>query len=465
MAHEIRLGGPSVCYPDVAIRDGLVHVVAGPIPWQWWRYTLDGALVSHQTQACGYFPVTDGRQSYAHDGLQYLQWPGGTAADPILRHARPTGNRPIGISPDGGIVAHQEAGSPHVYCGSVITGAGAARPTGIWKVREDGTPIMADDARQLWPYAAGMCFDGGPVCVAEGESGIEGECGSARFTLWPGRNTKEPRCAVDGPHVAIVCWGDDGCWLWIGTFDDLDALGVQAPPVMLPAIGHPIDVGYFYRDTSAIQYGGDNPAAPATISVVIDALALPAEPCDGKPVRMIVDAGCLFELARHPEWWDRWAGTYVAAEGDEALLTRMAETVRLMATRLMLPARPIVSYTAGTLYPHALAPTDIIGVQAYAQVGESPDQAQARVAADLARVAHRRVALIAQAYDRADPYWTDARLAALQPVWWDLARTAPHVEMILLFSDGRRGGTRDHEAALRPYHKAMVQRAVESHAA
>jgi hypothetical protein len=460
---EVQLGDRSVCYPDVAIRDGVVTVVAGPVPWQRWRFGHDGRQLSHHTQPVGYFPVTDGRSSYAHDGERYRQW-ANDANVSILQHATPWGNRPIGVSTTG-ILDHQAAGHPFVFCGSMPQPDTLVKPTGIWQVREDGSALMSDDARRLWPYTAGMCHEVGPVRVSEGESGIEGESAGTRFTLRPGLNTKEPRCAVEGDHVAIVWWGDQGCWLWLGTIAELAALGVHQPPVTLPPLGRSIDVGYFYRDTSAIQYGGDNPAAPATISVVIDSLALPPEPCAGRPVRMIIDAGCLFEMSRHPEWWDQWAGTYVAAESDEALLTRMAETVRMMSTRLGLPARPVISYTAGTLYPNALEPADIIGVQAYAHRGETPEQVRARVAADLARVAHRRVALICQAYDRADSFWTAARLAALQPVWWDLARTAPQVEMLLLFSDGRRGGTRDYEAALRPYHRAMVARAMEERAA
>jgi hypothetical protein len=47
------------------------------------------------------------------------------------------------------------------------------------------------------------------------------------------------------------------------------------------------------------------------------------DPFEGREVKVIVDAGCLFEMARHPAWWPLWSATYVAAEGDEALLERM----------------------------------------------------------------------------------------------------------------------------------------------
>ena len=443
--------------PHVAVLHGQVHVVTAGTHVRWRTFDRAGALVLDGEQPAGYYPVTDGRACWYHEGARYRQWVGAVSA-PILPHldltAGAVGNSPLAVSPSG-ILLHQDLGTG-VYCGSVRVGDW--RPTGILRAREDGSPIMDDDSRRLWPYATGLCDEHKGVRVSEGESGIEGEVDGIRYTLWPGRDTRRPRVAVDGDLVAITAYGQHGCWLWIGTRAELAALGVSQPPVTLPPLGRPIDVGYFYRDTSAIQYGGDNPNAPCTVSVIIDPLGLPAEPFEGRPVKVIVDAACLFEMARHPEWWPLWVGTYLAAEGDEALLERMAETVRAMSLSLGLPRRPLVSYTAGVVFPDALSLTDIIGVQAYAQASESHDTIRERVAAQLQRVRHRHVALIAQAYDRADPTWTGARIAALQPLWWALCQDWPCIQYVLLFSDGRRGGTRDYPE-VRPWHAEMVRHA------
>jgi len=454
---EINLGPASVCYPDVAIRDEIVHVVAGPVPCQWWRYLTDGTLLAHQQIERGYFPVTDGRITLTHNGAgEYLQWIAGIGfATPILRHARPDGNRPISIARENGIECHQEFGSLDVFCGSVVVKPNGRKPTGIWRTQPNGLPLMADDVRKLWPYAAGTCDEVDGIRVSEGESGIEGEVDGKRFSLWPGRSTKEPRIATEGQDVAIVCWGDQGCWLWLGTRAELAALGVS---VTLPPLGRSIEVGYFYRDTSAVQYGGDNPAAPCTVSVIIDPLGLPAEPFEGKPIKMIVDPACLFTMADHPEWWDRWVGVYLTAEGSEVLLERKADTVRMMLERLGLPEKPLLSYTADKIFPNSLGVGDIIGVQAYGHVAGEPNESiYARVAAQLQTVRHRRVALVAQAYDRANPaYWTNDRLAALQPLWWQICREFSNIEYLPLFSDGRKGGTRNNPA-MRPWHREMVR--------
>lgn len=441
--------------PHVAVLNGHVHVVTEGSRITWRVFNREGTILSDQEQDAGYYPVTNGRVCVYHDGIQYRQWANGFNVA-ILRHLDLTtgacGNSPLAISPSG-ILLHQDLGGG-VYCGSVRVGDW--RPTGIMRAREDGSPVMDDDSRRLWPYATGLCDECDGVRVSEGASGIEGECDGVRYTLWPGRDTMRPRVAVEGDIVAITAYGKDGCWLWIGTKAELQSLGVAQPPVTLPPLGRPIKVGYFYRDTSAIQYGGDNPDAPCTVSVIIDPLALPAEPFEGRPVKMIVDAACLFEMARHPEWWDQWVGTYLAAEGDVVLLERMATAVRTLSENLGLPQKPLITYTANVLFPDALTATDVIGVQAYAEVGWTPARLQARTTDALNRVHHRRVALICQAYDRANPYWTGERLAALQPVYWELARQFSNIEYLLLFSDGRRGGTRDHRE-MRPWHEAMVK--------
>jgi hypothetical protein len=182
-------------------------------------------------------------------------------------------------------------------------------------------------------------------------------------------------------------------------------------------------------------------------------LALPPEDYAGKPVGMITSVACLTDLATHPEWWDRWEAIYLTAEGDQVLLEKMAKAVRTFAAALGLPPKPFLCYTAGSIFPNALTPTDIIGVQLYLTGSQGPDVLRALADSVLPSLAHRRVALICQAYDRSGIYIGD--LAALQPVYAEIAEKWKNAEYLLLFSDGRKGGTRDHEE-MRPWHKAML---------
>lgn len=433
--------------PHVAILGGRVHVVTAGANVHWRVFTVGGLQLQDITQPTGYFPVTDGRVCYFHDGRSYKHWVGDSYTT-MLQHidftAGAVGNSPLAVSP-GGILLHQDLGAG-VYCGSVQVGPW--KPTGIMRAREDGSPVMDDDSRRLWPYAEGLCDEDDGVRVSEGWSGIEGEVDGIRFTLWPGRDTMRPRVAVEGELVGITAYGKDGCWLWIGTKAELATLGTQQPPVTLPPLGRTIGIGYFFRDSQ--QYG-DNPTAPGTHSVIADEpRALPAE----GGLRMILGSTCL--LHEHlANWWDLVDAVYVSAEGDVAQLERDAELARYIMRHRQLTLKPILSYTADMVFTDALTPTDIIGIQAYANAGETPEEFQARLAGGLKWVKHRRVALICQAYDRFNPWWTGPRLEALQVVYWNLARQFSNIDYILLFSDGRRGGTRDYPE-LRRWHTAMV---------
>lgn len=439
---EIQLGDRSVCYPDVAIRNGVVSVVAGPVPWQRWRFTLDGVQLSHDTQPVGYFPVTDGAASYAHDGKRYRQWVN-DANVAILPHATPTGNRPIGVARTNGVVVHQEKGSPHVYCGSTVTMPYAEKPTGIWVAREDGTALMADDARLLWPYAGGTCHEVGPVRASEGpDRGIEGEVSGVRFTLWPRRMTREPRVAVEGDHAAFVCWGDQGCWLWVGTLEDLAALGISVTPPAFPRLAHAALVGGFMVGT--YRYGGDNGCRDVFgNAAVVTGEAVAAETLDaqrdGSTRLRIIDPGAIPTMAQTPAIWATVAALYVAAErsGDPVgSVRRQIQSGLVMMALYEVPFRPFIVYLGGDMAavaglvadpPTVEFPAGTIlratvwpGLQLYLTGNQGPDDLRALARAwNAALPADCPCVLIAQAYTRSGAY--TGSLTALVPVYYEIA--------------------------------------------
>lgn len=336
--------------------------------------------------------------------------------------------------------------------GSVTKLSLATGAIGIRQVLPDGTIILAwksyaDPTRGLWGYT-----DYGDVAIGQGkESGCVvrfADDGILRL-VEPG-NCQFVRVNRDGDNWSIAIWRLDtkeSVFYWFTT-EELRML--DPVPVSLPPLGRTIGIGYFFRDSQ--QYG-DNESAPGTHSVIADEpRALPAE----GGLRMVLGLPCL--LHEHlTAWWPLVDAVYVAAEGDLAQLERDAALARYIMQWRGLGQRPVLAYTAGVVFPDALTSTDIIGIQAYAAVeGEDPQAFQARMSETLSEVRHRRVALICQAYDRARPQiWTGERLATLQPVYWELARQFPNIEYLLLFSDGRRGGTRDNPE-MRPWHEAMV---------
>lgn len=210
--------------PDCAIQNDRVHVVYGHQPWTWLELDLDGNLLSRRTQPTGYFPKTNGAVSVAHEGGVYLQWLRDGACFQYSGD-HPYGNNPIIVSPSG-LIAHQRY--PDVIVGNG-TYMNIARPTGLWEMRDDGSFDTWDVcyARPKLPGGVGLSYrtPDRRMEVCEGESGVVGIFDGAPFHLWPGLDTKWPRCDHDGEHVVIVAWGDPGpqARVWIGTIAELKA--------------------------------------------------------------------------------------------------------------------------------------------------------------------------------------------------------------------------------------------------
>lgn len=441
---------------DVAVTDTGVVVCAGSGQVQVWRFAHDGTPLQQDDLGVGYHPRTDGRTVVYHDGERFhAAILGDGEQGPIP--GVPVGNNATGLSPAGIAFYQRAAGEGFdagVYCGSVRVAD--YRPTGIWETHDDGSVAMMDDCHRPAdaPGAGGYVHRCGDLMVGEGpQGGVQVWCDGLRYLLYGGTDTKWPRVSVRDGLVAIVSWGDDGTRLWVGTLADVRALPLDLPP----APAHLTTCGYFFRDSQ--QYG-DHPAAPGTHSVIVDEpRALPAEPRpDGTPVRMILGLPCLLHehLAR---WWDQVDAVYIIAEtSNVAEVNTTADFARMLMRERGLSPKPLLSYTAGHVLRDTLEPDDILGVQLYAERGADPVASiRAQAARIWPQIQHRRrVAIIGQAYDRGG-WFTGAQIAAIQPVLYETACAWPNCELLVWFSDSRRGGTRDYEAQVRPWHDAIAE--------
>ncbi len=446
-----RTLGAYAC-PDVAVTADAVWVVATGAPLPLWQFAHDGTPLgtAHPPGSGGFFPKTDGTTVLYHDGAAFHAWtPGADPAD-VGVSGQPVGNNPTGISPSGRRAFQTPVG---VACDGVRVAD--YRPTGIWETHDDGTVTMMDACnRPAWaPGAGGYAHRAADLVVAEGpDGGIQITQDGQRHLLWRGTDTKWPRVSVCGDLAAIVSWGDNGLRVWCGTRAEIAALPLDVAAVVVPpAPAHLWGCGYFFRDSQ--QYG-DNPAAPGTHSLVVDEpRALPAEPQpDGSLTRLILGLPCLLH-EQVAAWWPLVDAIYVPAEAGVEALEQDAALARTICSARGLPPRPILSYTGAAVYPDALTDTDILGVQLYLEAGETETDLRAYAASVAPAVAHRDTALVVQAYDR-NGTWTGADLAALQPVFYDLACAWPRCRYLCWFSDGRLGGTRSHPE-MRPWHLAI----------
>jgi hypothetical protein len=155
--------------------------------------------------------------------------------------------------------------------------------------------------------------------------------------------------------------------------------------------------------------------------------------------------------------WSRVAALEIADEPDmtAAELNAASTTIRAALKKAGLAPRPIGATFTGTaiLKGQAWKATllDWVGVEAYVEykAGEPPAKAAARVrahiAAQLARVAPRRVVLIAQSYDRNGTWDNEASLVALQRPTFEAARAlGARLLMLTMFAWARPGGAREY---------------------
>lgn len=425
--------------PDVAIRDGRVHVTFGPSPWTWLTFGLDGTLLDKRQRPTGYYPKTNGVLALAHDGERFLCWNGDTG-EVTEPDGLPVGVHATGVSPSGRPFFYRRGDgvftATGAYCENVAL-PNAYASYGLWECRDDGT-CKTWDERYYGVKPAGVggqvyATTDGRLVVGEGANGgVVGTLDGHPFTLWPGEDTRWPRASHDGTTAAIVAWSDAGptVRLAIATLDELAMLAPEVgPPMLVPPelAGRALWLGYFFALSDRPGYG-DNPDAPGNCTVVL------TEP----------------EAAR-----SRWP--YLAPPGVGAGPRKIASWVNVPrgAPWPVIAPGDLALYDGGAVLPDAPCPIGITGLEVYSEPGEPLAAADDRLRRWLAAWPKAHVILIGQAYDRNGQERDAQKLLALQALPLQLAVDFPQVRGVLYFSDGRAGGTRDHET-WRPIHAAAA---------
>lgn len=422
---------------DVAIRDNRVHLTFGHEPWTWLQLDLDGNLVEKRTQPRAYYPKTNGITSVGHDGERFLAWT--LPQDVVVQAGTPVGNNAAGISDNGTLFFARKLpdGSAAFFCdGTRLENEWASN--GLWECRDDCTARTFDDVYYAPrpPGWGGLSYHepSGTVAVCEGsQGGVVGTVRGVDFAIWRGLEARWPRVATDGTHVAIVAWGMPGptVRLWIGTLDEL--AGQVQPEVVLPAVparlaGRSLWYGYYFAISNRESVGGDNLDAPGNCTVVLEES----------------------EAQRSP--WPYYAPPGVG-EGPR----KIADMVSISATDPVpsgLTPGTMCLYDGGSRLPDSPC-GEVTGLEMYSDPGESVASCEARMRAWLSRFPTAKVVLVAQSYDRNGLETDEQKLADLQAIPLRLAVDFPQIGGILMFSDGRKGGTRDHEI-WRPLHAAAA---------
>lgn len=428
--------------PDVAIRDGRVHLVYGHQPGVWLQFSFDGAMVSKGIRPIAYYPKTNGAVTLAHDGTRFVAWT--PDAPDVVPPGIPVGVHATGISPNGQQFFYRQGDGVFTQTGAyrgVVALPNPYSSYGLWECRDDGT-VRTWDECYYGPKPAGVVGQvqtsaDGLVVVGEGAGGVVGTVRGVPFVLWPGEDTKWPRCASDGVHVAICCWGDPGprVRLWIGTLDELAAL--VPPPLALPTVpaelaGRELWCGYFFALSDRPGYG-DNLTAPGNCTVVL------TEP----------------EAARSP-----WR--YFAPPGIGEGPKKIASWVNVARGEAwpVVPPSVVALYDGGSVLPTSPCPIGVTGLECYCDPAESLAACEARMRQWLTRWPDAPVWLVGQAYTRNGQETNRQKLLDLQALPLRLAVDYPQITAIIWFSDGRPTGTRENES-WRPIHAeaaALVRR-------
>jgi hypothetical protein len=381
-------------------------------------------------------------------------------------------------------------------------------PTGISRVIPGYKAFTVDEDRWAMPGGTTPFWTGGGLSVCEGPHGgvlcrlLNGK----ELLLWPWTARYAPVAQWDGTGWLVVsdAYTETGlpCHLAYVTEADFAMPVVEQPlPVHVDPIGRPLELGYYkaagrYRDSahpdgdyvtealegaatcifiSATQNefdvaGGQDPVA-LTTKAIREAVAA------GKHV--LLDGNETTIQCAAP-YWDAVAGIIVSAEAEAgvtdwesnvARCEQHARDVRAWIATYGRSPRLIAAYFDGdiTVGPGWRMPQGCDAVVLNGYIGpaspETIPDAQLilrnRLARQLALVPPGvRVALAAQAYDR-NGAWGAAKvattLAALQPVYADVARSMASVIWLLWFAYSRPGGTLTYASALRPWHQAIYQ--------
>lgn len=157
------------------------------------------------------------------------------------------GNWPC-VVVDADTVAWQTGGAFEVWVGSLSSGrptrtALHGAPDGLESVA-NGVAVCRKDIRLKDPAVGGYPSYAGDLTVGQYGYGI-GVRLDGQAVRWipgdPSDDHPDPRCATDGVHYAIVCWGARGVRLYLGTRADLLALPLAPTDVPVPVPPDPPD--------------------------------------------------------------------------------------------------------------------------------------------------------------------------------------------------------------------------------
>jgi hypothetical protein len=214
------------------------------------------------------------------------------------------------------------------------------------------------------------------------------------------------------------------------------------------AYGGALWFGYFFQFSS--QYG-DNPTAPGNCAYIQDAEKVGVALSYGKKL-IVAGPAVQASVGHESEVIGLWCAGF-----DEEDLEDHAAQLRATAPA-SLAGKPIVgNFDGGQQMPsRPIAGVDWLALECYTGANETAAACQARVHACINTLgsAHNYL-LIGQSYTSNTNNTSDPQvLVETQYVPANIAKNDLRVVAILMFSDGRPTGTRDHEE-WRPIHRAI----------
>lgn len=466
---------PAGVTPDVGYYEGatyIVYEVAGDI-----RVLRDGMEV-HRVglKGPGAFPRVVGKSCVFRNGSEAVYWPDldqGPATWQIFGGAT-SGQHPVAMNP---MVMMSQQGPTFAVNrrdrqSTTLTLVGQGNEQGLSRVTKTGFVLMSADAVRKdangtqWGKQAAF---GSSLIVCEGMTDgavvrMNDEA-STEIKLWAGQQVLRPRIAVFGGDVSVVCYGGSG-GVRVAQFPTSEILGYTpgdaagwgtgtgssgtGTGTLAPVIGRDLWFGYFFQFSS--QYG-DNPNAPGNCAYIQDAEKIAPAIAAGK--KLIVGGTALAESAAVA---DEVIGLWCAGGTEEEL---EAEAAKLAAIAPgTLTGKPIVgNFDGGQRMPsRAIAGVDWLALECYTGRDETAAQCQARVQACINNLgAAHEYLLIGQSYTSNSNNTTNPQvLIDTQYIPANIAKMDTKVVAILMFSDGRPTGTREHEE-WRPIHAAIYQ--------
>ena len=326
-------------------------------------------------------------------------------------------------------------GNPPTFLRMTRASNGLGRIVGLDSDSQLPTVLDYDENRKEVPGVFSPQFAGDWMVAEHQTAGtaVRHLPSGKKRVLWPDWVRLTPQCAVapDGTLGVVSYGGGKGVEVALVTLADMEQPKPDPRPVPYFApLNRPIDVGYF--KAWGDRYG-DWPEAPGNCVV-----------CDEEP------EGATRALSAGRRVWLGNGTSHIPARsnpnvvgiyiGEEESLDSLEDNVKAYRTDPEFAGKPIITYTARQGW--IVEGNDIIhGVEGYllreeGTPQETADMLRVQLGQSLSRYKpEHRLALIAQAYDR-NGTWGNAgpHLAAMQPVYYEVAQADQRVEAILWFS-------------------------------